>query len=398
MARLVLLTAAELTRDPRARRAAAAARGLGLDVAGVSGRISGEEPEPLEGVEVVRVGRRGRSDVRWAAGTHGLREPPLLRELRGLYRLGRLGVRTLQLVRGGRTLGDVRVVHANDLETLPAGWLLARGRRTRLVYDAHELYSEFEPERPRLYGAVADALEGALARRADAIVTVSDELARELRRRLGLAAMPAVVMNVPELDPREPEEPGGGPLRAIYQGAFGPGRPLDDLLDAVAAAPGVRLTIRAARAEPGPLRAAVARRGLADRVAVEHGVPVAGVLDGLRGHDVGIVFDRPLTRNSELTLPNKLFEYLMAGLAVVAPALPGLRGVLEETGAGVTYDPGKPELLGARLEELAADRVALDQLRRSARRAAVERFNSGASARALASAWGLADRDTPADA
>ena len=158
MPRLLLVTPAELTRDPRARRAAAAAQALGFGVVGLSGQISGEEPVPLQDVVVVRAGRQGQTNEQWKTGAGARQDPAPMRELRGAYRLLRLAARTASLVRAGRTLGRIDVVHANDLDTLPAAYLLARESRSRLVYDAHELYSEFDPDPPRLARAVLDKL------------------------------------------------------------------------------------------------------------------------------------------------------------------------------------------------------------------------------------------------
>ena len=62
---LLLLTPAELTRDVRAARAARAALAEGYEVVGVSGQISGETPVPLEGVQVVRVGKPARINPLW---------------------------------------------------------------------------------------------------------------------------------------------------------------------------------------------------------------------------------------------------------------------------------------------------------------------------------------------
>jgi glycosyltransferase involved in cell wall biosynthesis len=377
VARLAILTAAELTRDSRARRQVAAARRLGFEVVGISGQISGETEAPLEGVEIVRVGRRGRANPEWERGATRT-ERPLVREARGLFRLVRLAARTIPLARAARAAA-ADVVHANDLETLPAAWLATRGR-ARLVYDAHELYAEFEPDPPRLHRAVTSALERTLARRADAVVTVSEPIADELERRLG--RRPLVVLNAPELDAREPEPTRrDGPLRAVYQGAFGRGRQLEDLLDAIAAAPTVRLTIRVVRMKTEAIRVEVERRGLAGRVEVEEPLPPDRLLEGLRGHDVGIVFDRPVSRNAELSSPNKLFEYLAAGLAVVAPRLPGFEAILD--GVGVLYDDGLAEAL----ESLSRDREAVATLRERSHEAARERLNARAQEPQLARAW-----------
>ncbi|HEX6702861.1 MAG TPA: glycosyltransferase, partial [Gaiellaceae bacterium] len=128
-----------------------------------------------------------------AAGLGGMKRQGLLvREARGLSRLLRLARMTSGRYRTGRILGRFDVVHANDLDTLPAAWLLARASGARLVYDAHELYTEQEPDPPRLHRAVARGLEGALARRADAVVTVSEPIADELQHRFRLPLPPFV--------------------------------------------------------------------------------------------------------------------------------------------------------------------------------------------------------------
>src|SRR6185295_10336412 len=127
------------------------------------------------------------------------------------------------------------------------------------------------------------------ARRADSVVTVSDGVARELRSRLRLRRDPLVVLNAPARAEVDPSPPADGLLRVVYQGGLGPGRRLDDLLDA-APAEGVELTIRIRMADPDELRAAIAARGLSDRVHVADPVPPAQVLEALRGFDVGLIF------------------------------------------------------------------------------------------------------------
>ena len=384
--RLVVLTATELTRDARARRQLSAARRLGLDVVGVSGLASGEPPMPVEGVEIHRVGPQGR--VRRDPLGDAPQRRVIVREVFGLLRLARLVVRTARLARGTATAGSVDIVHANDRDTLPAGWLVARRKRARLVYDAHELYSAFEQHPPRLATAVLTALERALARRVDAVVTVSDALAEELTNVLRLRRRPLVVANAPELRAREPAH-GDGPLRAVYQGAFGPGRYPEDFLDALAEAPGVTLAIRVVGVDADTLRADVERRGLAERVTVLAPVAPDELVGALDGCDVGLIVDRPRTRNSELSFPNRLFDYLMAGLAVVTSRLGAVSSFVEAENVGVVFAPGKPSELAARLRELDADRPRLAELQRRARDLAVSRFNAEAQDAVLADAWGV---------
>jgi glycogen(starch) synthase len=389
MQRLVLLTPAELTRDPRARRAAAAALDAGWSVTGLC-PATGGPPTSLLGVDVIRVaGERVDLALR-AAGLGGGRDDgPVLRELRGLYRLLRLARMTHAFWRAGRRLGDVTVVHANDFDTLPAAWLLARRLSARLVYDAHELYTLQEAQPPRLHRRVARLLERMLARRAAAVVTVSEPIAGELEQLLGLRRRPIVVLNCPFTTSCAAPARTSTPLRAVYQGALGHGRSLPDLLDAAAKTTAVSFSLRVVGVDPAALRAEVERHGLDGRVAVLDPVDPATLVAALTEFDVGVIVTRPLTRNDELAAPNKLFEYMMAGLAVVAPRLKGVAEIVEGENVGVTFAPGSPSALADALSGLAADPAHTSAMKSRARRIALDRLNAEAQRPALAAAWGL---------
>jgi glycogen(starch) synthase len=350
--------------DPRAGRAAALGRRAGYDVTYVA------QPR-----------RPGSARLHQSGGSNAV-----VRELRGLIRLARLVRTTRRLVVAGRRAQPFEIVHAHDFETLPAGVLLARGD-SRLVYDAHELYADEEPGAPRIYRAAVRSIERVGAGRADAVVTVGSDLARDLQTTLHLDHEPVVVLNCPFVEEVEPRPRDGGPLRALYQGAAGPGRPLGDLLDAIPSAPGVHLTIRVANVDLAELVRTATGRGLEKQVEVVAPVPPDAVVSAAAAFDVGVIINRPLTRNDELVLPNKLFEYLMAGLAVVAPRLPSLTRVVEGDGVGLTFEPGNAAALGDALAALAQDDARLAEMRTRARRLALERYNAEAQAGALEHAW-----------
>ena len=355
MKRLVILTTVPPDRDPRASRAAAFAKEAGLGVVHLYPRRS----------------ERSRALTSLAAR----RNAGLGRELRGLVRIARLALVTARLLARARLL-RADVIHANDLDTLPAGYLIAHRLRARLVYDAHELYSGFEVDPPRLWRWLSLAVEGLLARRADAVVTVSEPIAAELASRLRLGRVPLVVLNCPRHEEVKVESRARSPVRAIYQAATGPGRVLDDVVEAARAAREVEVTVRLLGGDGRPLLG----------VRLEEPVPREALVSALAPYDVGLVIDRPLTDNTRLALPNKLFEYLMAGLAVAVPRAPAMAQLVEAHGVGIVYEQGG---LGAALQQLASDREALDEMRRRARDLAVTRFNAEAQKPNLMHAWGL---------
>jgi len=385
MARILFLATDEITRDPRIRRAVWHAASGGHETVGICRRTA--SPIPLPGLGTAY--RWGRiTPLRFPERGPLAQQHAVTREIRGLMRLARLAWRTGALLGPARNVSEVDVVHANDFETLPAGWIIARRHGARLVYDAHEIYTEQEPHGPKAYRAIARRLESFFARRADATITVSQPIASDLRTRLGLNREPYVVLNAPARDGRA-VKPSPSPVRAIYQGGPGPGRRIEDIFDAAPFVEGATLAIRVSTADIDRLRAEASKRGLDGLVEILDPVPADRILDGLRDFSIGLIINRPVTLNDELVFPNKLFEYMMAGLATVAPALPGLAPLIDAEGVGVTFEPGNPEALGRALTELAADRPALDEMRLRARDAAVQRFNAEAQLPALAAAWGL---------
>lgn len=384
------MTPRELTRDVRARREVLAGLAVGHEVVGLCARLEGETPAPLFGVEIVRVGGDRVSSRLRRVGLGGM-EPsrPLTRELRGVWRLGRLAKTTARLARAARGLGSFDIVHANDLDALPAAWLAARRSGARLVYDAHELYAVMEPDPPRLYWWIVSRLEAALARSAGTVVTNCDLFARELQRALRLSAPPVVVLNCPDLVPAVPPPAARpAPLRVIYQAAADhPGRPVADLLDAAEIAPDVEITVRVVDLDRATLTREIAARGLAARVVLADPVGVDDLVTGLLGYDVGVVVNHPLTPNDELSVPGKIFEYMMAGMAVVVPRLAGMAALVEGERIGLAFEPADGRDLGRALAELAADPGRLAAMRDRARALAVGRYNAEAQVAELERAW-----------
>ncbi len=220
--RLLLLTVGELADDPRASRAATAgvARGLSVSAACIAVDLNTATPPS---VRVIRVGPGATTKTLRSLGLGGSRQRGALwRELRGTYRLGRQLLETLRLAHAVRVLEPQDIVHANDFDTLPAGFLIARRSRARIIYDAHEIYTSQEPDPPKIYTAIVRRIERHLARRVDAVVTVSDAIADELKHRMSLSRQPYVVLNCPPLVDAVPMPRKHKELRVIYQGAWVP--------------------------------------------------------------------------------------------------------------------------------------------------------------------------------
>jgi len=108
--------------------------------------------------------------------------------------------------------------------------------------------------------------------------------------------------------------------------------------------------------------------------------------------DVGVIPYKPHIRNDRFACPNKLSQYLHAGLMVLANELPYVKSVLESAGAGVSYDSDNPSSLSAAVARILADRELLRRCRENALRYARETFNWQAHAETLIAVY----RELPA--
>jgi glycosyltransferase involved in cell wall biosynthesis len=241
------------------------------------------------------------------------------------------------------------VVHAHDAAMLLPGIIGARLTGAQLVYDSHELATSV-PYRERAWVWFVAAIERLVVPRCAAVITVSGGIARRLRERYRLPITPTVVRNVTEPRPR-----GAGDLRrrlgidaqtplVLHQGAPAPARGCEVLLTAIERLPGVHLVFLG-DPELGyatVLRDLMRAHGVEDRVTLLPNVPLEELLAHTAEADVGVTLLQDTCENHRLALPNKLFEYIAAGVPVVASALPETRRVVEGYGVGWCVPPHDP--------------------------------------------------------
>ena len=90
---------------------------------------------------------------------------------------------------------------------------------------------------------------------------------------------------------------------------------------------------------------------------------------------MGFILFRNTCLNHYYSLPNKLYEYMMAGVPIVSSNFPELRRVIEEVHCGITVDPENPGGIAAAVEKLAADPELRRRMADSGRKNAMNRYN-----------------------
>lgn len=251
------------------------------------------------------------------------------------------------------------IYHGSDLYVLPAVAERAVAAKAGLTFDSRELY-------PYVAGAAGrpwvrwfwKAIQHRYLPRVDALFTVSPSIGAHLREHYAVPD-PILIPNVP---PRQDPEPDDYLREAA---GVEPGTPIVLHQGSMQAERGCEVLVRAThRLERGTvvflgggplrdrLREQVSAEALNDRVRFVDPVPPDRLLSLTAGATLGVSLLQATCRNHEYALPNKFFQYLMAGLPVVVSDLREMGGLVREYDVGRVVPPGDADAVAETLSEL----------------------------------------------
>lgn len=276
--------------------------------------------------------------------------------------------------------------HAVDLVALPGCLIAALVHRKPLIFEAHEMPLA-DPSitlRPILR-AVSTWTCGHIVRRCAAIITVSPPIVDELAEHFG-GPRAVLVRSVPQYQPPAQSDRLRTHLGlastnriALYQGYLQSDRSLDVLIRAAKYLnPNVVIVLLGNGQSKADLEALAVREGVQNRVRFVPAVPNAELHAWTSSADLGLIVyrlddmtaDNP--SNVRMMLPNKLFEFLMAGLPVLS-TLPPVEEILATYQVGRVISSVAPEAVAEAINSILADSEALEVMRANAL-AACERY------------------------
>ena len=254
------------------------------------------------------------------------------------------------------------VFHSNDLNTLKVGVVCKRKTGARLVYDSHELQTErnrmTDKARKKAIGE-----EGGYLPDVDAMIVAAPLWIEWNRKLYGAIPDPTItLLNVPEPTPIDHSKDlrkvlGIPPEQRIvlYQGSIQENRGIEPAIDAVAELDDVVLVVVGYGYHRPALESIVEQRGLTDRVKFFGPVPNDELISYSASADVGLsnIVNSSVSYNT--TLPNKLFEYAMAGIPIVGSDSPGIGKLIEEEQIGEVCDAEDPVALATAIATVLAD-------------------------------------------
>lgn len=269
----------------------------------------------------------------------------------------------------------VDLIHFHDPELLPLGWLLKRGGR-RVIYDAHEdvprdILAKYWVPAPlrKVLSFLFEKLENFVARRLDGIIGATPFIAARFQR---INPRSIAINNYPilsEFQPAPEERPFSRTI--CYIGTLTRVRGISELVESLAVLQDVRLVMCGpfeSKAYEEELRSLAGWKFVDYRGVVSRGetAPI------MAAAEIGVVTFLP-TPNHVDAQPNKIFEYMAAGLPLLASDFPLWRRIVEENRCGICVDSASPAAIARGIGELLADENRCRAMGRAGREAVEKR-------------------------
>lgn len=265
------------------------------------------------------------------------------------------------------------VIHAHDLDTIELGSRIKFELNIPLVYDSHEIATD-RNHHNQAQKLRAEKKETRLIGNADFVIMVSHGCAQFTADKYGIT-LPTVILNTPDFDPakiqirdlRKKLNIPENHVVLVHQGSLQKNRGVEQTIDAVRDIPNITYVIIGYGQHRPFLENYVEQAGLSEKVKFFGPVPADELIAWTASADIGICTIVGITKSYLHSMPNKLFEYTMAGLPVVASNYPDMGAYVTENQMGITCDPESPASIADAIKLLLGDSAFREKLANGAK-------------------------------
>jgi len=308
------------------------------------------------GFEITLIGRRLKNSPDMDARPYAVNRMHLLFEKGPLF-YAEYNIRLF----GFLLFNKVDLLVSNDLDTLLPNYLISKIKHVPLIYDSHEYFTEV-PElvnRP-VVQKVWKAIEHFIFPRLTDVFTVNDTIADLFYDEYGIR--PVVVRNIPPkagdsiIKTRKELGLPENKKILIMQGAgINVHRGAEEMVEAMQLIENTVLLIIGGGDVVGWLKKRVLELNISDKVIFKPRMPYADLMHYTTNADAGLTLDKGTNLNYRFSLPNKLFDYIQAGIPVIASPLPEIQKVIDTYQVGCYIPDHEPENMANKINEVIAD-------------------------------------------
>ncbi len=252
------------------------------------------------------------------------------------------------------------IIHANDLDALRPAYYIAKKLKCKLVYDTHEICIENRPGRKALQfiRELEKKHEKHMINHLEQMVCVSHATADYFVENYGIKKTMVVTNCALRSDIVTSETTPHDGFEILNHGQFYAGRGYDIMVEAAAQLQGhpeIKMALRGYGCMEQQLKSRVEELKLSNvvfypKVKVEELIPEAAK------SMVGLAITEPICLNFKLSVSNKLFEYVAAGLPVIMSDIPEHRYLNDKYQFGIIIPDNSPEELAKAALKLYQDK------------------------------------------
>jgi len=258
--------------------------------------------------------------------------------------------------------GDFDLVHANDWDSLPLAVEAAQNANFRLLFDAHEFSPEQEAD--TLFGKIfikpyRNYLFNQYLKRADKVITVSVGIQELYFQHFGIKS--DLIINASFYKQFYFSLTDEKKISIIHHGNAVRSRCIEEMIRMISFTD-ERFTLYLMLVERHDKKYVrflkrFAQKRAPGRVVFIPSVDEVKVLDAINAFDIGLPFLKASQKNIFNALPNKFFQYIMAGLAIIVPPLPAMAELINREEIGCVAQSEEPKIVANMLNKLESERI-----------------------------------------
>ena len=255
-----------------------------------------------------------------------------------------------------------KLLLSNDLDTALPNFYVSRLKGIKMIYDSHEYFTE-TPElvnRPRVQW-VWKRIERRVVPKLKEMITVSDSIASLFEQQYGVKCH--VVRNIPPraaLPPKGDKKTLGLPedkhLLVLQGSGINIQRGAEELVEAMQYLDDCFLMVIGGGDVLPILKQQVSELHIENRVRFLPRMPYADMMAYTQLAELGIVIDKDTNPNYRFCLPNKLFDFIQAGVPIVASHLVEIEKIIKKYDIGLFIPDHNPQSIAATIREGLSDR------------------------------------------
>ena len=318
------------------------------------------------GFEVLLVGRVKRDSLSLPSRNYRMKRMKLLFEKGPLF-YAEFNIRLFFFL----LLKKADLLFSNDLDTLLPNFLIHQIKRIPVVYDSHEYFTE-TPElvNRKFVQGVWKWIEQKIFPKLPDIITVNESIAGLFMEKYGKRVN--VVRNIPPIKIAKTIKsradlglPESVPLVLLQGAGINIQRGAEELVEAMQYLSHVKLLIIGGGDVIDALKARAKWLKLDERILFLPKMPFEELYSYTMHASIGLTIDKDTNINYRFSLPNKLFDYIHAGVPVLASPLVEIKKIIDEYEVGETIESHEPVYLAEKIGKMLSDTSKLEFYRQN---------------------------------